>query len=176
MAKRATAAETGHKKYELVLVLQPELLESAKEKKLKEFEKFLGENDGKVDMKDDWGKKKLAYRIGKFDTGIYVVYNLSLPPAFNKELDEHLRIDKDVVRFLHIALPDDYSYTKYEEEVKKEAKPAEVPAMARKSTSTHKASYKEAHTTDVKDKGIKASTESLDQKLGQILEGTDLNM
>ena len=168
MAKRATAAETGHKKYELMLVLQPELLESAKEKKLRDFEKFLGENDGKVDMKDDWGKRKLAYRIGKHDAGIYVVYNLSLPPAFNRELDEHLRIDKDVVRFLHIALPDDYSYTKYEEEVKKEAKPAEVPTTARKSISTHKASSKEAHTTDIKDKGKKASTSGYLKQLKQI--------
>lgn len=162
--------------YELMLVFQPELLESAKDKKLRDFEKFLEENGGKVKMKDDWGKRKLAYRIGKHDAGIYVVYNLTLPPSFNKELDEHLRIDKDIVRYLHIALPDDYTYTKFEEEKKMEPKP-EVPTMSRKTpSSTHKAVSKEAHTTDIKDKGKKASTESLDEKLGQLLEGSDLNM
>ena len=161
--------------YELMLVFQPDLLETAKDKKLRDFEKFLEENGGKVKMKDDWGKRKLAYRIGKFDTGIYVVLNVILPPSFNKELDEHMRIDKDIVRFLLTAVADDYTYTKFEEEKKMEPKP-EVPTTSRKTAVTHKAASKEAHTTDIKDKGKKASTESLDEKLGKLLEGGDLNM
>jgi small subunit ribosomal protein S6 len=161
--------------YELMLVFQPDLLETAKDKKLREFEKFLEENGGKVKMKDDWGKRKLAYRIGKFDTGIYVVFNLILPPSFNKELDEHMRIDKDMIRFLLTALEDDYTYTKFDEEKKMEPKP-ETPGMSRKTSGvSHKASTG-AVTTDVKDKGKKASTESLDEKLGKLLEGGDLNM
>ncbi len=53
MAKKKDAArvvEAIDKKYELMLVLQPDLLESATEKKLKDFEKYLEENGGKVDM------------------------------------------------------------------------------------------------------------------------------
>lgn len=160
--------------YELMLVYQPDLLETAKDKKLRDFEKFLEENGGKIKMKDDWGKRKLAYRIGKHDTGIYIVLNLVLPPSFIKELDEHLRIDKDVVRFLLVAVTDDYVYTKFEEEKKMEPKP-EAPTMARKPSVSHKAATAGA-TTDVKDKGKKASTESLDEKLGKLLEGGDLNM
>ena len=158
-----------------MLVYQPDLLESAKDKKLRDFEKFLEENGGKIKMKDDWGKRKLAYRIGKHDAGIYVVLNLVLPPSFNKELDEHMRIDKDIVRYLLTAVADDYNYTKFEEEKKMEPKP-EVPSMARKPSSvSHKASTGTA-TTDVKDKGKKADAESLDTKLGKLLEGGDLNM
>lgn len=160
--------------YELMLVFQPDLLESAKDKKLRDFEKFLEENGGKVKMKDDWGKRKLAYKIGKFDAGIYVVYNLVLPPSFNKELDEHMRIDKDIVRYLHIALDDDYTYAKFEEEKKMEPKP-EAPSMARKPMVSHKAATSGA-TTDVKDKGKKADAGSLDSKLDKLLEGGDLNM
>jgi len=161
--------------YELMLVFQPDLLETAKDKKLRDFEKFLEENGGKVKMKDDWGKRKLAYKIGKHDTGIYVVLNVILPPSFNKELDEHLRIDKDIVRYLHIALPDDYTYARFEEEKKMEPKP-ETPSMSRKTPSiSHKAATTGA-TTDVKDKGKKADAGSLDSKLDKLLEGGDLNM
>lgn len=182
MAKKKVVArvlEAADKKYELMLVLQPDLLESAVEKKLKGFEKFLEENGGTVEMKDNWGKNKLAYRIGKFDTGNYVVYNVTLPTTFNQELAHHVRIDKDIIRFLHISLKDDYNYTKFEEEVKQPA-PAEKkerPSMGRKpAATTHKAASKEVTPTEVKDKGKKADAESLDAKLDKLLEGDDLKI
>jgi len=179
MAKKKDAervVEAVDKKYELMLVLQPELLESAVEKKLREFEKFLEENSGTVDMKDNWGKRKLAYRIGQHDSGVYVVYNVTLPTTFNAELDEHMRIDKDVIRFLHISVSDDYEYTKFkEEEVKKpEPKKKEDEKPGRRSVTTHKASAQ--GTTDVKDKGKKADADSLDDKLGKLLEGDDIKI
>lgn len=164
------------KKYELMLVLQPDLLESAVEKKLKDFDKFLEENGGKVDMKDNWGKKKLAYRIGKFDSGTYVAYNVTLPTTFNRELNEHVRIDKDIIRFLHISLKDDYSYTKFEEEKVVEEPKKEAPSISRKPAATHKAPSKEKAPTEIKDKGKKADAESLDEKLDKLLEGDDLNI
>ena len=181
MAKKVKDAkrvvDSIDKKYELMLILQPDLLESAVEKKLRDFDKFLEENGGKVDMKDNWGKKKLAYRIGKFDSGTYVAYNVTLPTTFNRELDEHVRIDKDIIRFLHISLKDDYSYTKFEEEKVVEDPKKEAPSTYRKpATTTHKAASKEKATTEIKDKGKKADADSLDKKLDKLLEGNDLNI
>ncbi len=178
----ARVVEPIDKKYELMLVLQPDLLESAVEKKLKDFDKFLEYNGGKVEMKDNWGKKKLAYRIGKFDSGTYVAYNVTLPTTFNRELDEHVRIDKDIIRFLHISLKDDYNYTKFEEEKvveepKKEGRRTPDSSTYRKpATTTHKAPSKEKVTTEIKDKGKKADAESLDEKLDKLLEGDDLKI
>lgn len=173
----ARIVEPIDKKYELMLVLQPDLLESATEKKLKDFEKYLEENGGKVEMKDNWGKQKLAYRIGKYDAGTYVVLNVTLPTTFNKELDDHVRIDKDIIRFLHISLKDDYSYTKFEEEkVVEEPKKKEAPSTSRRPAATHKAPSKEKAPIEIKDKGKKADSESLDEKLDKLLEGDDLNI
>ena len=178
MAKKKETArviDAVDKKYELMLVLQPEMLESTVDKKLREFEKFLEENGGSVDMKDVWGKRQLAYHIGRFSSGIYVVYNVTLPTTFNRELDEHLRIDKDVIRFLHINLADDYQYTKFEEEKVIES-PKKVEKTGRGSVSTHKADTKESGTPEIKDKGKKADADSLDDKLGKLLEGDDLKI
>jgi small subunit ribosomal protein S6 len=187
MAKKkdtARVVDAVDKKYELMLVLQPELLESATEKKLKDFEKYLEENGGKVEMKDNWGKKKLAYKIGKYDAGTYIVYNVSLPTTFNKELDEHMRIDKDIIRFLHVTLKDDYKYKKFEEEVKAEPKKEAETTEKKEDTkpekkptkTTHKASPKEVKPVEIKDKGKKADAESLDDKLDKLLEGDDINI
>ncbi|MBU0705774.1 30S ribosomal protein S6 [Patescibacteria group bacterium] len=180
MAKKQDATRVvlpgQDKKYELMLILQPDLLESATEKKLRDFEQYLEENGGTVDMKDNWGKRKLAYKIGKFDTGTYVVYNITLPNDFNQELDEHMRIDKDIIRFLHVSVKDDYNYTKFEEEKVVEEPKKEAPSAPRKPTTTHRASSREKTTTEIKDKGKKADAESLDEKLDKLLEGDDLNI
>ncbi len=181
MAKKkevARVVDPIDKKYELMLVLQPELLESATEKKLKEFEKYLEDNGGTVDMKDNWGKQKLAYKIGKFNAGTYVVYNVTLPTTFNSELDDHVRIDKDIIRFLHISLKDNYQYTKFEEEVVvEEPKKDERPAPSRRpETTTHKAAPKAKAPTEIKDKGKKADASSLDDKLDKLLGGDDLKI
>lgn len=182
MAKKKDATrvvEAIDKKYELMLVLQPELLESATEKKLKEFEKYLEDNGGTVDMKDNWGKKKLAYKIGRFDSGTYIVYNVTLPSTFNKELDDHMRIDKDIIRFLHMSTKDNYEYAKFEEEkvVVEEPKKRETPSTFKKpAVTTHKAAPKEKAPTEIKDRGKKADAESLDDKLDKLLGGDDLNI
>jgi len=182
MAKKpevmASEKEVVLRKYELMFILQPELLESSVEKKLKEIEKFIEENHGKVDMRDLLGKKKLAYRIAKHDEGIYVVYNLTLPTSLNAELDEYMRIEKEVIRFLLTSLDENYKYQTYEEVVL--AKPV-VPTEEvkteekKKPESTHKASDG-GQKSEVKDKGKKADAESLDDKLGKILEGEDINV
>ena len=180
MAKKQDAArvvDAVDKKYELMLVLQPEMLESAVDKKLRDFEKYLEENGGTVDMKDNWGKRKLAYRIGPHDAGTYVVYNVTLPTTFNRELDEHLRIDKDIIRFLHVTLKDDYQYAKFEEEkVVEKPKKEEVKEDRKPARTTHKAASKESKPAEIKDKGKKADAESLDDKLDKLLEGDDLNI
>lgn len=176
MAKKVKAfarkLEAIDKKYELMLVLQPELLESALNKKLKEFESFLAENGGKVDLKDVWGKRDLAYRISGHDAGIYVAYNLVLPTTFLKELDEHMRIDKDIIRSLIVKLDDNYEYQRYEEEVP--AAEVEEKDDKKAAPKTHRAST--PAKAEVKDKGKKADSGSLDNKLDAILEGDDIKV
>lgn len=173
--KVARVIESTNKKYELMIVLQPEMLESAVEKKLREFDKFLAENGGTVDMKDNWGKQKLAYRIGKHGEGIYVVYNITFPTTECRELDEHLRIDKDIIRYLQTGMDEGYEYRKYEAEAPKMEK-REAPARQMTSHASHKAAAKEPMKSEVKDKGVKADAGTLDDKLDKLLEGDDINI
>ncbi len=176
MAKKVKAftrvLEATDKKYELMLVLQPELLESALNKKLKEFESFLTENGGKVDLKDVWGKRDLAYRIKSYDSAIYVAYNLVLPTTFLKELDEHMRIDKDIIRSLVVKLDTDYEYQRFEEEVP--AAETEEKDDKKAAPKTHRSSS--PAKAEVKDKGKKADSGSLDNKLDAILGGDDIKV
>lgn len=128
-AKKAEprVVEAENKMYELMLVLKPDLLESAVTKKLKEFSKFLKDGECDVKLEDIWGKRKLAYRIKQFEEGIYVVYNLIAPTTFIAELDNHLRIDNEVIRHLLVSIDNDYKYSKFDEEVEEAPKEEKKP-------------------------------------------------
>jgi len=108
------AADTTNSVYELMLILSPDLRESEIKKKLKELIDMIEKAGGRVTEEDFWGRRNMTYRIRKHNEGVYMVYNLELPNAFLKELKDHLRIEKDVLRSMIIKVPADYTYTKYD--------------------------------------------------------------
>ena len=55
---------------------------------------------------DDWGKKKLAYEIQKFNKGHVVLFNYLGNPEGVEEIERTLRIDDSVLRFLTVKLED----------------------------------------------------------------------
>ncbi|MBN2096778.1 30S ribosomal protein S6 [Candidatus Peregrinibacteria bacterium] len=114
--KTATPQEVGagDSLYELMLILSPDLRESEIKKKLKELTDMIEKADGRVVTEDFWGRRNLAYRLKRHNEGIYMVYNLELPGAFLKELKQHLRIEKEVLRSMIIKLPAGHAYTKYD--------------------------------------------------------------
>lgn len=118
MAKKTTATQqevvTQINPYEFMLILNPELRETEINKKLKEIVGMIEKAGGKIIGEDFWGKKTLAYRMNKFDEGIYMVYNIEMPNTFLKEFKDHLRIEKEVLRSMIISLPTDHVYTKYD--------------------------------------------------------------
>jgi small subunit ribosomal protein S6 len=53
---------------------------------------------GSVEKLDVWGRRRLAYEIGKKTEGIYAVIDLQATPAAVAELDRQLRLNESVLR------------------------------------------------------------------------------
>ena len=124
------------KKYELVLILSSELTESEAEKSAEKIKSSLEKKEGKILFEDFWGKRDLAYKIQKQSTGFYFLYEMEIDGSRIQEIEEELRINKDVIRFLTTITPDDYKSLSFDkiceegekssigvEEKKKEDKP-----------------------------------------------------
>jgi small subunit ribosomal protein S6 len=87
--------------YELTLVLPGKA--KAKEKTFTEkIEKYVKIVDGKVTKKDIWGEIELSYPIKKEKTGYFMHFNLELNGNTVKGVDEKLRVDDDLLRYLLI--------------------------------------------------------------------------
>jgi len=70
------------------------------------FEKTLKLFKGEIKESKEWGVKELAYKIGKSETGLFLFFELELDPKGVKALDDKLRNDPDVIRYLLIRKED----------------------------------------------------------------------
>jgi len=110
----ATSEDT--RVYEICVLLPYPLSQKEEEQAQKEIEKLLSEASGKQIAKDAWGRRGLAYRIGGFDEGNFIVYHYELNPEQIKELDENLRIVKNVLRHMIVKPPKGYQIVQYSEQ------------------------------------------------------------
>lgn len=88
------------KKYELMIILKPLLPEDIRGGLQKKLEKLITKGKGKITATDSWGKRHLAYPIKKHDEGYYIVYKVSMDPAFVQDFRKELRLTNDILRFL----------------------------------------------------------------------------
>lgn len=90
--------------YELAILFDPDL-EVDLEKAASKVEKIVTDNGGKITNTDNWGKKKLAYKIKGHDMGVYVFYAAEIPGESVRKIESILNITDEVIRFL-ITRPD----------------------------------------------------------------------
>lgn len=177
----AKSKPSGAQHYEILFIISNKFTE---EEALKSFEKVAGimaELGGEVTLKDFWGKKKLAYVIAREHYGYYGLLEFDLEGSKLKTLDEKMRLDHEVIRFMVVK-----------KKVQSEADAKKAKAIAAKISSKKEAQEKaeeakEEAKEEVKAKAKKAATEvslkkdakktdlkSLDEKLEDILKADDL--
>ena len=90
--------------YELVLIINPEVVEEEFETTIGNVSQFITGKGGIISDVERQGKRRLAYPIGSFTEGSYVLTRFKLKPALGKELEANLRISEEVLRHLLIRL------------------------------------------------------------------------
>ena len=93
------------REYELTVLIHPDR-ESELEKALTTVRELVSTSGGKVTKEDNWGKKKLAYRIKKQDFAIYVVMDVELSSEAPLKISNALNISEDVIRYLLVGIDD----------------------------------------------------------------------
>lgn len=91
------------REYELTVLIHPDL-EADLETPLTTVRDIVTSNGGKVTSEDNWGKKRLAYRIAKEDFAVYVYMEVELPAASVAKVDSTLNITDSVIRHLLVSV------------------------------------------------------------------------
>ena len=92
-------------KYEIMFIVQPNLVEEALKKVVKSLEKTLTSNNAVITLSKELGQKEFAYEIKKYKSGYYFLYNIEAKnDKAVKEFDRVALINENVIRHLIINL------------------------------------------------------------------------
>lgn len=84
--------------YEAVYIFDSTLEDAAIQEKLARHHALLQATEEiKV---DHWGRRQLAYKIGRRETGYYVLARFSCDPKMLPEFERALKLDDGVIRYL----------------------------------------------------------------------------
>jgi len=91
-------------KYESIFIADPASTDDEMSLLLKGFEEAVTAGNGKVLKVERWGKRRLAYRVGKHEDGNYTLLYLECPPAAARELERRYRMNDRVIKYLTVRM------------------------------------------------------------------------
>ena len=95
------------RQYELVYILSPDATEQDVADLHAQVESIIARYQGELAKTENWGRRKLAFRIGKHREGIYVLEVFTGTGELTKELDRRLKVIDSVIRHLCVRVDEE---------------------------------------------------------------------
>jgi small subunit ribosomal protein S6 len=127
--------------YELMFILKPELDDDQVATATDRVHQLVVANDGSVTKTAAWGKRRLAYKVGQYTEGHYVVSNFDVGSDKIIELERVLKISDTVFR--HLLVRRDAPAVGHNEVVVPEASAEDIAAIYQPATDEGPATYNE---------------------------------
>jgi len=86
--------------YETMFVLKPTLTPEETQAKIQMIKDVITSQGGEIAGVEDWGNKKLAYKVQKFDRGYYFVCYFKSAGKAILELERIYKVTEDVIKFM----------------------------------------------------------------------------
>jgi small subunit ribosomal protein S6 len=88
--------------YETAFLLAPSLPEEEADQLVEQMAEIVANKNGKMNSIDNWGKRELAYPIGKFSTATYVFFDYDGTPDIPAELARQFKQKEAFIRYMTI--------------------------------------------------------------------------
>jgi small subunit ribosomal protein S6 len=92
------------RQYELIYILPPETAESQANELHDQLGEIVTRLHGQIEKTENWGRRKLAYEIGHFKEGVYVLEVINGSGELMKELDRRLKVIDQVMRHMIVRV------------------------------------------------------------------------
>ena len=95
------------RKYEIIFIAHPDLDEENLNNVVEKVKGWIADDKGEVVSVDNWGKKRMAYRIRKQRDGQYVLITANMDPASVKDLSQNMRFVESIMRSMITVVDED---------------------------------------------------------------------
>src|ERR1700680_5106087 len=114
--------------YDLIFIARPATAEEDVKKVLSVIEHTCTEKGGKVEKAENWGTRKLAYRVAKHREEMYYYQQIRTShPELIAELERRLRVQDAVIKYQTVRLDEDLKRQKKLIDRRGESAPARAP-------------------------------------------------
>ena len=96
-----------NRKYELVYVVSPEATDDQVTELHTQVESIIQRLNGTLEKSENWGRRKLAYEIGRHKEGTYVLEAILGSGELMKEIDRRLKVSDLIIRHLVVRVDEE---------------------------------------------------------------------
>ena len=90
-----------NRNYEVMFIVRPDMVDEDLNKLIATLESSVTSAGGTA-KSEVWGKRRLAYRVGRFNDGIFVLMLIDAAGSTVHEVERRLRVTEPVIKFLTV--------------------------------------------------------------------------
>ncbi len=94
-------------KYELALVVSAKIEDDARKELVEKAEGYITRYEGVIGQVEEWGRRRLAYEIAHQREGYYYFIHFEAETSAPAEIESHVRIMDNVLRYLIVRTDSD---------------------------------------------------------------------
>jgi small subunit ribosomal protein S6 len=95
------------RQYDFVYIVAPDATDQQIADLHAQVEAVVARFGARIDNTENWGRRKLAYEIGRHKEGVYVLELITGPGQMIKELERRMRVSDLVIRYLAVRVDDE---------------------------------------------------------------------
>jgi small subunit ribosomal protein S6 len=96
-----------NRKYELVYIVSPDATDDQVTDLHSQVDAIIQRMGGQLEKTDNWGRRKLAYEIGRHKEGTYVLETINGSGELMKEIDRRLKVTDLIIRHLAVRVDEE---------------------------------------------------------------------
>ena len=93
--------------YEVMFIVRPDMPEEELDKLIVALDSQVTGAGGVVKAKEKMGKRRLAYSLGRFQDGFYVLLTIEGGGALVHEIERRLRVTEPVLKFITVRMDEE---------------------------------------------------------------------
>jgi small subunit ribosomal protein S6 len=90
--------------YEELFIVKPDTAEEDVDSFVEQLKTLITTAKGTIDKVDNWGVRKLAYRVSKYAEGRFILIQFGALPEAVKEIERRLRVTDMVIKYLTVRI------------------------------------------------------------------------
>jgi small subunit ribosomal protein S6 len=106
-AIRKEEPDLSNRVYEILFIVDPNLAETEVDALTAQVQSFVEKEGGVAQKVEKWGKKRLAYSVGRFREGYYVLIVAEAGATMVKEVERRLKVTEGIFRFLTVRVDEE---------------------------------------------------------------------